>query len=78
MTTVVLFDMTRAPSTKLPDTDIITGRVVRNGDLTDVLQIIMASPDEVQVTPLVQDLITEKFVPANRESAASKRIRRAG
>lgn len=76
-TTVTLFDMTRRETDgPAGPGEVISGRVVdRKGDLTDTLQVILAQRGEAKVVPLVQDLISEKFVPADKESPESKKMR---
>jgi hypothetical protein len=75
-TTVILKDPTTRPSDKMPGTVVISGREVdRDGDVTDRIQVIIATEDEVQRVDLVQDLVYDRLVTPARESAESRAMR---
>ncbi len=75
----VLLDNPTFTERALPDGTrglTVTGEEVdRDGDRTDRLHVILATPGEVKRTPYVTDLFYGTLVPANRESAPSKAMR---
>jgi hypothetical protein len=77
-TTVMLRNPTVRPG-NMPETEVISGREVdaRTQENTDRLQVILTAPDEAKIVRLVQDLVTERYVTPDRESEASREMRRS-